>query len=110
LLISGQTASLMMLWTGIFFQAVGGGWMFQVTLRLAGELPKPEERPRIITAFYLCGYTGFIVPIVGVSVLTQFFNLNLSLIVLNLCASLFVIYVLIYSVKFNRSYSKINTQ
>jgi MFS family permease len=108
IVLSGQTASLMLLWTGIFFQAVGGGWMFQITLRLAGELPKPEERPRVITAFYLCGYTGFIVPVVGVGVLTQFFNLNTSLMVLNLFASLIVIYVLTYSVKFNRSYSKIN--
>lgn len=106
IVFSGQTASLMLLCTGIFFQAVGGGWTFQITLRLAGQLPKPEERPRVISAFYLCGYSGFIVPVVGVGVLTQFFNLNFSLIVLNLFASLIIIYVLIYSVKFNRSYSK----
>jgi MFS family permease len=108
IVLSGQTTSLMLLWTGIFFQAVGGGWMFQITLRLAGELPKLEERPRVITAFYLCGYTGFIVPVVGVGALTQFFNLNVSLMVLNVLATLMVIYVLSYSVKFNRSYSKIN--
>ncbi|MFJ5761100.1 MFS transporter [Neobacillus sp. NPDC093182] len=109
IVISGQTASLMLLWTGVFFQAVGGGWMFQVTLRLAGQLPKPEERPRVITAFYLCGYSGFIVPILGVGILTQFFSLNFSLIVLNVFASLIIIYVLIYSVKFKRSYSKTNS-
>lgn len=106
IVFSGQTASLMLLCIGIFFQAVGGGWTFQITLRLAGQLPKPEERPRVISAFYLCGYSGFIFPVVGVGVLTQLFNLNFSLIVLNLFASLIIIYVLIYSVKFNRSYSK----
>jgi MFS family permease len=103
---SGQTSSLFLLWVAIFIQAIGSGWTFQVTLRLASLLPKPEERPRVISAFYLCGYSGFIVPVVGVGVLTQFFNLNFSLILLNLFATLIVIYVLIYSVKFNRSYYK----
>jgi heme A synthase len=87
-------------------QAIGAGWTFQVALRLASELPKAVERPRVISALYLCAYSGFIVPVVGVGVLTQFFNLNLSLIVINKFAALIVIYVLIYSVKFNRSYSK----
>lgn len=106
IVFSGQTASLMLLCTGIFFQAIGGGWSFQGTLLLAGQLPKPEERPRVITAFYLCGYSGFIVPVVGVGVLTQFYNLNFSLILLNVFASFIVSYVFIYSVKFNRFYSK----
>ncbi|MDQ0899070.1 MFS family permease [Paenibacillus sp. V4I7] len=104
--ISGQTASLFLLWTGIFIQAIGAGWTFQVSLRFASQLPKPEERPRVISAFYFYAYSGFIVPPVGVGVLTQFFSLNFSLILLNLFAALMVIYVLIYSVKFNRFYSK----
>ncbi|MGQ7889157.1 MFS transporter [Paenibacillus sp. WC2504] len=103
---SGQTASLNLLWIGIFIQAIGGGWTFQVSLRLASQLPKPEERPRVISAFYLCAYAGFIVPPVSVGVLTQFFSLNFSLVLLNLFAALIVIYVLIYSVRFNRYYSK----
>lgn len=104
---SGQTASLFLLWVAIFIQAIGGGWTFQVTLRLASLLPKPEERPRVISAFYLCAYSGFIVPIIGVGVLTQFFNLSFSLILLNLFAALIIIYVLIYSIKFIRSYSNV---
>jgi MFS family permease len=106
MVVSGQTANLFLLWAGIFLQAIGAGWTFQVALRLAGELPKPIERPRVISAFYICAYSGFIVPVVGVGVLTQFFNLNISLIVLNILAALIVIYVLIYSVRFNRYYSK----
>lgn len=106
IVFSGQTANLFLLWTGIFIQAIGAGWTFQVALRLAGELPKPEERTRVITAFYLCAYTGFIGPVVGVGVLTQFFTINQSLIVLNLIAALIAIYVLCYSVKFNTFYSK----
>jgi MFS family permease len=102
---SGQTSSLFLLWVASFIQAIGSGWTFQVTLRLASFLPKPEERPRVISAFYFCGYSGFIVPIVGVGVLTQFFNLNFSLIVLNLFASLIIIYIMIYSIKFNHSYT-----
>ncbi|KKI90029.1 MFS transporter [Bacillus sp. SA1-12] len=103
--VSGQTEKLFLLWAGIFIQAIGAGWTFQVTLKLASELPKPEERPQVISAFYLCAYSGFIVPIVGIGVLTQFFNLIFSLIVLNIFAALIVSYVLIYSVKFN--YSKV---
>ncbi|WP_026221621.1 MFS transporter [Bacillus sp. 37MA] len=102
---SGLTSSLPLLWTGIFIQSIGGGWTFQIALRFAGQLPEPEARPRVISAFYLCAYSGFIVPVIGVGVLTQFFNLNLSLIVLNLFAALIVVYVLMYSVKFNHYYS-----
>ncbi|MGM0865167.1 MAG: MFS transporter [Bacillota bacterium] len=101
---SGLSSSLPLLWTGIFIQSIGGGWTFQIALRLAGQLPEPKERPRVVSAFYLCAYSGFIVPVIGVGALTQFFNLNLSLIVLNLFAALIVVYVLIYSVKFNRTF------
>lgn len=102
---SGLTSSLSLLWTGIFIQAIGGGWTFQIALRFAGQLPEPEARPRVISAFYLCAYFGFIVPVIGVGALTQIFNLNTSLIVLNLFAALIVVYVLIYSVQFNRDFS-----
>jgi MFS family permease len=107
---SGLTSSLPLLWTGIFIQAIGGGWTFQISLRFAGQLPEPEARPRVISAFYLCAYSGFIVPVIGVGALIQFFNFNTSLIVLNLFAGLIVIYVLIYLVKFNRYYSKVTSQ
>jgi hypothetical protein len=102
---SGLTSSLSLLWTGIFIQAIGGGWTFQIALRFAGQLPEPEARQRVISAFYLCAYSGFIVPVIGVGALTQIFNLNTSLIVLNLFAALIVVYVLIYSVQFNRDFS-----
>ncbi|MBG9451353.1 MFS transporter [Cytobacillus firmus] len=104
---SGLTSSLQLLWTGIFIQSIGGGWTFQIALRLSGQLPEPKERPRVISVFYLCAYSGFIVPVIGVGALTQFFSLNHSLIVLNLFAAFIVIYVLLYSVKFNRTYSDI---
>ncbi|RAP78391.1 MFS transporter [Paenibacillus montanisoli] len=110
IVLSGQYASLVMLWAGIFVQAIGAGWTFQVSLRFASQLPKPDERPRVISAFYLCAYAGFIVPPVGVGVLTQFFNLNMSLILLNLFAVLLVIYVLVYSVRFHRYYAKATVQ
>lgn len=102
---SGLTSSLPLLWAGIFIQSIGGGWTFQIALRLAGQLPEPKERPRVISVFYLCAYSGFIVPVIGVGALTQFFSLNHSLIVLNLFAAFIVIYVLLYSVRYNRTYS-----
>jgi hypothetical protein len=105
IIFSGQFSSLILLWTGIFLQAIGGGWTFQVTLRLASQLPKPEERQRVISAFYLCAYTGFIVPVIGVGVLTQFFSMTYSLISLNIFAAFVIVYILIYSVKFNQYYS-----
>lgn len=106
---SGQTGSLGLLWTGILIQGIGAAWTFQVSLRFAGQLPKPEERPQVISAFYFCGYFGFIAPPVGVGVLTQFFSLNFSLILLNLLAAIIVIYMLIYSVRFKRYYSKVTS-
>lgn len=104
IVLSGQTANLLLLWAGILILAIGGGWTFQISLRFASQLPKTEERPRVISAFYLCAYSGFIVPVVGVGVLTQFFNLNFSLVILNLFTALIVIYVLFYSITFNRYY------
>ncbi|WP_308633818.1 MFS transporter [Paenibacillus silvisoli] len=110
IVVSGQNESLFLLWTGIFVQGIGAGWTFQTSLRFATQLPKPEERPRVISAFYLCAYAGFIVPPVGVGVLTQFFDLNLSLILLNIFAALIVVYVLAYSVRFHRHYVKSTVQ
>jgi MFS family permease len=106
---SGQKESIFLLWTGMLIQGIGAGWSFQSALKFAGQLPKPEERPRVISAFYLCAYAGFIIPPIGVGVLTQFFSLNFSLVVLNSVAALIVIYILVYSVKFKRYYSTITS-
>ncbi|BFT75784.1 MFS transporter [Paenibacillus sp. P36] len=106
---SGQKENLFLLATGMLIQGIGAGWSFQAALRFAGQLPKPEERPRVISAFYLCAYAGFIIPPIGVGVLTQFFSLNFSLVILNSVAALLVIYVLVYSVKFKRYYSTITS-
>ncbi|MBA2940262.1 MFS transporter [Paenibacillus sp. CGMCC 1.16610] len=106
---SGQKENLFLLGTGMLIQGIGAGWSFQAALRFAGQLPKPEERPRVISAFYLCAYAGFIIPPIGVGVLTQFFSLNFSLVILNSVAALLVIYVLVYSVKFKRYYSTITS-
>jgi MFS family permease len=109
IVFSGQKESIFLLWVGMLIQGIGAGWTFQAALRFAGQLPKPEERPRVISAFYLCAYAGFIIPPIGVGVLTQFFSLNFSLVVLNSVAALIVIYVLIYSVKFKRYYSTVTS-
>jgi len=110
IVLSGETGNLYLLWLGMFFQGIGAGWTFQSALRFAGQLPKPEERPRVISAFYLCAYAGFIVPPIGVGVLTKFFSLNFSLIILNSFAALLIIYILMYSVKFSRYYAKASYQ
>ncbi|MEH6939159.1 MFS transporter, partial [Bacillus sp. JJ664] len=99
---SGFTASLPLLWISIFIQALGGGWTFQNALFFAGQLPEPEAKPRVISVFWMCAYVGFIVPPVVVGALTQIYNLNISLIVLNLFSSLIVVYVLLYSVRFKQ--------
>lgn len=109
IVLSGQQESIFLLCIGMLIQGIGAGWTFQAALRFAGQLPKPEERPRVISAFYLCAYAGFIIPPIGVGVLTQFFSLNFSLVVLNSVAVLIVIYVLIYSVKFKRYYSTVTS-
>ena len=102
--IAGETSQLAFLWIGILIQAVGSGWTFQVSLRLAGSLPKPEDRPQVISTFYLAAYFGFIVPIVGVGGLAHFLSLNTALIVLNALGALVVLYILNYSIRFKRYY------
>ncbi|MET3291091.1 UNVERIFIED_CONTAM: MFS family permease [Brevibacillus sp. OAP136] len=106
--ISGQTANLGLLWTGIFIQAIGMGWTFQGSLQLAGRLPKPEERNKVISTYYLAGYAGFIVPIVGVGMLTFLFALNLALILLNIVASVVILYIFLFSFRFERFYNKLH--
>ncbi|MEH7073794.1 MFS transporter [Neobacillus drentensis] len=107
IVISGQSANIFLLCIGMLIQGIGAGWSFQVSLRFAGQLPKPEERPRVISALYLCAYAGFIVPPIGVGVLTRFFSLNNSLIILSSLAAIIIIYMLIYSIKFNHYYQKL---
>ncbi|MEH7351814.1 MFS transporter, partial [Gottfriedia acidiceleris] len=102
IVISGLTSSLSLLWIGVFIQALGGGWTFQNALFFAGKLPEPEYRSRVISAFYFVAYIGFIVPVIGVGVLTKFFNLNFALVFLNLFATIIVIYILLYSIRFKR--------
>jgi MFS family permease len=106
--LSGTSGSISLMWIGVLVQALGSGWTFQISLRLAGELPNASERPKVITTYYFAGYIGFIVPIVGVGLLTYLFDLYVSLIVLNVLASLVVLYILGYSVRFARYYATRN--
>nr|WP_279591510.1 MFS transporter [Paenibacillus sp. BK720] len=106
--LSGTLESISLMWAGVLVQALGSGWTFQISLRLAGELPHVSERSRVITTYYFSGYIGFIVPIVGVGLLSFLFNLYMSLIVLNVLATLIVLYMLGYSVKFARYYAERN--
>jgi MFS family permease len=105
---SGETSNLVLLWAGMLIQGIGAGWVFQSALRFAGQLPKPEERPRVISAFYMCAYAGFIIPPIGVGVLTQFLSLNVSLVIMNSIAAVLVLYIVAYSFKFNRFYKKLS--
>ncbi|WP_219838120.1 MFS transporter [Paenibacillus sp. R14(2021)] len=106
--LSGTSGSISLMWIGVLVQALGSGWTFQMSLRLAGELPNASERPKVITTYYFAGYIGFIVPIVGVGLLSYLFDLYVSLIVLNVLASLVVLYMLGYSVRFARYYAARN--
>lgn len=99
---SGEAASLGLLWVGIFLQAIGTGWTFQTSLKLAGSLPKPDERSQVITTYYLAGYSGFIVPVVAVGALTIFFELHTALLFLNGAATLVVAYIFGYSVRYEQ--------
>ncbi|NBD25024.1 MFS transporter [Paenibacillus glycinis] len=104
---SGEISNLPLLWVGILLEGLGSGWTFQAALRFSGELPKPEECTRVITAFYICAYAGFIIPPVTVGLLTLVFQLNTSLMIINAFASIIIIYVLAYSVRFNRYYASV---
>lgn len=106
--LSGTSGSISLMWIGVLVQALGSGWTFQISLRLAGELPNASERPKVITTYYFAGYIGFIVPIVGVGLLSYLFDLYVSLIVLNVLASMVVLYILGYSVRFARYYATRN--
>ncbi|MDQ0194334.1 MFS transporter [Paenibacillus wynnii] len=105
-IVAGETSQLAFLWIGILIQAVGSGWTFQVSLRLAGSLPKPEERPQVISTYYLAAYSGFIVPIVGVGTLSYFFSLDSALIILNALGAMVIFYILLYSIRFQKYYAK----
>jgi len=91
MVIAGVSTNIVLLWMGIFIQAIGGGWSFQASLQLAGIASKPEDRSKIISAYYFASYSGFIFPIVGVGLLNLFFNLSHSLTILNAVATIIVI-------------------
>jgi len=91
MVIAGVSTNIVLLWMGIFIQAIGGGWSFQASLQLTGIASKPEDRSKIISAYYFASYSGFIFPIVGVGLLNLFFNLSQSLTILNAVATIIVI-------------------
>ncbi len=97
--LSGVLVDIGLLWLGISIQAIGTGWTFQESLKMAGRLPRPEQRAKVISTFYFSAYSGFIVPIIGVGILSFFFQLDLVLIVLNAIATLIVCYLIAFSFK-----------
>ncbi|ASS67393.1 MULTISPECIES: MFS transporter [unclassified Paenibacillus] len=102
--LSGHEGSLSLLWLGVGLQALGSGWSFQASLRFAGELPRPADRPRVITTYYLAAYSGFIVPMAGLGVLSYAFGMSTAMVVLNILGLLLVLYAAFYSVGFKREY------
>ncbi|WP_048744857.1 MFS transporter [Paenibacillus sp. P22] len=102
--LSGHEGSLGLLWFGVGLQALGSGWSFQASLRFAGELPRPADRPRVITTYYLAAYSGFIVPMTGLGVLSYAFGMSAAMVVLNILGLLLVLYAAFYSVGFKREY------
>jgi len=99
MVIAGISSNIVIIWMGIFIQAIGGGWSFQASLQLAGIAPKPEERSSVISAYYFTSYSGFIIPIVGVGLLNLFFDLSQSLTILNATATIIVIMLVVLSFK-----------
>ncbi|MDN4600960.1 MFS transporter [Paenibacillus sp. F6_3S_P_1C] len=99
MVIAGISTNIVLLWMGIFIQAIGGGWSFQASLQLAGIAPKPEDRSKVISAYYFASYSGFIFPIVGVGLLNLFFDLSQSLTILNALATIIVILLVVLSFK-----------
>ncbi|OXM17518.1 MFS transporter [Paenibacillus herberti] len=102
--LSGQESSLLLLWIGVALQALGTGWVFQVSLRLAGELPEAKDRPRVITTYYLAAYSGFIVPIAGLGLLSNVFGMTKAMVVLDAASMLLILFTIVYSYYFKREY------
>lgn len=107
IVISGEQSNLLLLWLGILFQTFGSAWMFQASLHLAGALSSPQTRSKIISTYYFAAYTGFVVPSLGVGILTLFVSLNTSLVILDTAVTLLVVYVVIYSVPFRSFYKRL---
>ncbi|WP_227793602.1 MFS transporter [Paenibacillus guangzhouensis] len=103
-MFSGQLSSLLLLWIGVALQALGTGWVFQVSLRLAGELPEAKDRPRVITTYYFAAYSGFIVPIGGLGLLSNLFGMNMAMAVLDTAGMLMILLIIGYSLRFKPLY------
>ncbi len=46
-------------------QGMGNGWTFQASLRLAGEVAVQGDRVRVMSTYFICGYAGLSLPVVG---------------------------------------------
>ena len=83
------------LWLFLAGTVVGGvavGAIFLGSLATANRLAPPGQRGQVISAFFVACYTGLIVPVVGVGVLTEFtstFPAVLALSILLAALSLF---------------------
>lgn len=52
-------------------QGVGNGWTFQASLRLAGAVAVQGDRVQVMSTYFLCGYAGLSLPVLGAGELSR---------------------------------------
>ncbi len=85
-------AEIALFLAGTVVGGVAVGAIFLGSLATANRLAPPGQRGQVISAFFVACYTGLIVPVVGVGVLTEFtstFPAVLALSILLAALSLF---------------------
>jgi MFS family permease len=65
-------AEISLFLAGTVVGGVAVGAIFLGSLATANRLAPPGQRGQVISAFFVACYTGLIVPVVGVGVLTEF--------------------------------------
>ncbi|MEW4132188.1 MFS transporter [Bacillus thuringiensis] len=102
MITAGFTASMILLFIGMFILAIGNGWTFQASIQLAGSLGKPSKRPDIISTFYLAGYVGMAIPSIGVGLLSTIVGLLPALITFGVIVTLIGLGIVIVPKIFER--------
>jgi MFS family permease len=88
------TPNLVLFLVGDAITGAGGGAVFRCTLGVVTAVAPPAARAEVLAGFFLAGYVGLSVPVVGVGIALQYVSVNVTLLVFAIAVGIGALVVL----------------
>jgi MFS family permease len=88
------TPNLVLFLVGDAITGAGGGAVFRCTLGVVTAVAPPAARAEALAGFFLAGYVGLSVPVVGVGIALQYVSVNVTLLVFAIAVGIGALVVL----------------